>query len=304
MHYVFPQKPLRQRVALGKPCCSAAAIESHRDQAWLTSCRLVFGHAASQCTSQPARSFSLSFPRHKKAGKANKAHAKTEGTPPVNNTGAATPTDEAYDVSGLETQILKAIEKLTHELSQLRSGGKMNPDIIETLKVQLGTAGHGKESVKLGDIAQVVPRGRVLNVVCGEEAVCFDTGMNVDNGKLTDLQHIKPITSAIAASPHSLTPLSPESSNPLTIQVPLPPPTGESRRAAVESAVKASERADKMIQTARQEHNKKLRKYELNREVLPDDLQKAKKGMEEVVKKGHTEVKRISDGAKRVLESQ
>jgi ribosome recycling factor len=59
-----------------------------------------------------------------------------------------------------------------------------------------------------------------------------------------------------------------------------------------------------MIQVARQEHNKLLRKYELNKEVLPDDLQKAKKQMEEVVKKGHTEVKRISDGAKRVLESQ
>ena len=47
----------------------------------------------------------------------------------------------------------------------------MNPEIVESLKVQLGTAGHGKQSVKLGDIAQVVPRGRVLNVVCGEEAV-------------------------------------------------------------------------------------------------------------------------------------
>jgi ribosome recycling factor len=121
---------------------------------------------------------------------------------------------------------------------------------------------------------------------------------------LTFPQHIKPITSAIAASPHSLTPLTPEASNPLTIQVPLPPPTGETRRAAVESAVKASERADKWIQTARQEHHKRLRKYELNKEVLPDDLQKAKKKMEEVVKRGHTEVKRISDGAKRVLESQ
>lgn len=202
-----------------------------------------------------------------------------KGVPP-------TPTDEAYDVSGLESQILKAIEKLTHELSQLRSGGKLNPDIVESLKVQLGTAGHGKETVRLGDIAQVVPRGRVLNVICGEEG------------------HIKPITTAIAASPHSLTPLAPEPSNPLTIQVPLPPPTGESRRAAVESAVKAAERADKLIQQARQEHNKKLRKYDVNREVLPDDLQKAKKLMEDVVKKGHVEVKRISDGAKRVLESQ
>lgn len=58
------------------------------------------------------------------------------------------------------------------------------------------------------------------------------------------------------------------------------------------------------MQTARQEHNKKLRKYELNKDVLPDDLQKARKRMEDVVKRGHGEVKRISDGAKRVLESQ
>ncbi|KAH9864237.1 hypothetical protein J1614_010171 [Plenodomus biglobosus] len=240
-----------------------------------------------QCSisAQTSRAFSISASLHKKAGKANKAHARTEGTPPVNNAGALTPTDEAYDVSGLEMQILKAIEKLTHDLSQLRSGGKMNPEIVEALKVQLGTASEGKETVRLGDIAQVVPRGRVLNIVCGEES------------------HIKPISSAISSSPHSLTPLSPEPSNPLTIQVPLPPPTGESRRAAVESSIKAAERADKWIQTARQEHNKKLRKYELNKDVLPDDLQKAKKRMEDVVKKGHGEVKRISEGARRVLES-
>ncbi|KAH7093055.1 ribosome recycling factor-domain-containing protein [Paraphoma chrysanthemicola] len=241
---------------------------------------------AAQCALQATRSFSLSSPLHKKAGKANKSHARTDSSPPVTNPGQPTPTDEAYDVSGLEAQILQAIEKLSHDLSQLRGGGKLNPEIVESLKVQLGTAGHGKETVKLGDIAQVVPRGRMLNVICGEEA------------------HIKHITSAIAASEHSLTPLAPDASNPLTIQVPLPPPTGESRRAAVDSAIKASEKADKSIQVARQEHNKRLRKFELNREVLPDDLQKAKKRMEEVVKKGHTEIKRISDGAKKVLESQ
>jgi ribosome recycling factor len=215
-----------------------------------------------------------------------------------------TPTDEAYDVSGLEAQILKAIEKLTHELSQLRGGGKLNPDIVESLKVQLGTAKEGKETVKLGDIAQVIPRGRVFNVVCGEEAVRIFYLEYILTIMLILPQHIKPITSTIAASPHSLTPLTPEASSPLTIQVPLPPPTGETRRAAVESAIKEAEKADKWIQTARQEHNKRLRKYELNKDVLPDDLQKAKKRMEEVVKKGHTEVKRISDGAKRVLESQ
>lgn len=49
----------------------------------------------------------------------------------------------------------------------------MNPEVIEDLKVQLGTSKDGKETVRLGDIAQVVPRGRMLNVVCGEEAVRF-----------------------------------------------------------------------------------------------------------------------------------
>jgi ribosome recycling factor len=118
------------------------------------------------------------------------------------------------------------------------------------------------------------------------------------------LQHIKPITTAIASSPHSLTPLAPEQANPLTIQVPLPPPTGDTRRDAIEAARKAAEKADAGIQRARQEHNKLIGKYKTNREVRPDDIQKAKKTMEEVVKKGHDEVKRIADGAKRVLESQ
>ncbi|KAG9187399.1 hypothetical protein G6011_05270 [Alternaria panax] len=248
--------------------------------------RIPLLHPTPQSSSRAARSFSVSTQLQKKAGKANKAYARTDSAPPVNNLGPLTPTDEAYDVSGLEAQILQALEKLTHDLGQLRSGGKTNPDIVESLKVQLGTAGQGKESVRLGDIAQVVPRGRVLNVICGEEA------------------HIKPISTAIAASPHSLTPLTPEATNPLTIQVPLPPPTGETRRLAVAEAVKASERADKAIQKGRQEHHKKLRKFQLNREVLPDHLQKAETKMEEVVKKGREEVKRISDGAKRVLESQ
>lgn len=74
-------------------------------------------------------------------------------------------------MSELEASILKAIEKLTHDLAQLRSGGRLNPDLVESLKVQLGTAGQGKETVRLGDIAQVVPRGRVLNVICGDDAV-------------------------------------------------------------------------------------------------------------------------------------
>ncbi|KAJ4336037.1 ribosome-recycling factor [Ascochyta clinopodiicola] len=276
---------LTPRIALrlssrGPLTASARAIESP--------CRnLCAFHASTPlCAPRTLRSFSKFPPLWKKAGKANKSHAKTDSSPPVGQAGEPTPTDEIYDMAELEASILKAIEKLTHDLSQLRSGGRLNPDIVESLKVQLGTAGQGKETVRLGDIAQVVPRGRVLNVICGDDA------------------HIKPITSAIAASPHSLTPLAPEQNNPLTIQVPLPPPTGDTRRDAIEAAKKAAEKAEAMLQRARQEHNKLVRKYEVNKEVRPDDVQKSRKRMEEVVKKGHDEVKRITDGAKRVLESQ
>jgi ribosome recycling factor len=112
------------------------------------------------------------------------------------------------------------------------------------------------------------------------------------------------VTSAIAASNHNLAPQQPHPDAPLTIPVPIPPPTGESRQAALDAAQKAAEQADKAIQNARATHHKKLRKFQIEKAVLPDDLQKANKRMEEVVKKGHSEVKHIVDGAKRVLQSQ
>ncbi|KAH7135952.1 ribosome recycling factor-domain-containing protein [Dendryphion nanum] len=254
--------------------------------------KLTTHHRVHSASSRPInisnslRSFSSSSTLFKKAGKANKANARSDSSPPVSDLSGSTATDEAYDMSGLEARILKGIERLTHDLSQLRSGGRLNPDVIEALKVHVGTAREGKETVRLGDIAQVVPKGRVLNVMVGDQ------------------EHVKPVTSAIAASPHNLAPQPPHSDSPLTIPVPIPPPTGESRQAALESAQKASEQADRVIHDARAAHNKKLRNFKLEKSVLPDDLQKAGKRMEEVVKNGHAEVKRIVDGAKKVLESQ
>ncbi|KAF2471870.1 ribosome recycling factor [Lindgomyces ingoldianus] len=238
------------------------------------------------CAGQAVRTFTTSPNYLKKAGKANKGHARSDSSPPVSDLSASTSTDEAYDVSILEAKILKAMEHLTHELSQLRSGGRFNPELVESLKVQLGTVSRGKESVRLSEIAQVVPKGRLLNIMVAEK------------------EYIKPISSAIAASSHNLAPQQPHPDSPLTIPVPIPPPTGESRMAALDMARKAAEQADRAIQDARAAHHKKLRKFQLEKLVLPDDLQKATKRMEEVVKKGHTEVKRIVDGAKRVLESQ
>lgn len=128
----------------------------------------------SQCLQNTTRTFVSSAPRHKKA----KTPARTDTGPPPTKNGQLTPTDDVLDLSGVEQQILKAIEKLTHDLSQLRSGGRLNPEVVEGLKVQLGTSGkdgQGKETLKLGDIAQVVPRGRMLQVICGEAEVRRDS---------------------------------------------------------------------------------------------------------------------------------
>lgn len=110
------------------------------------------------------------------------------------------------------------------------------------------------------------------------------------------------MNSAILGSPHSLNPQAPSPDNPLTIPVPVPPPTGESRRQVVDDARKAADAATAAVQAARAEHQKKLRKFQLDRKVRPDDLQKAHKAMEELVKRNVAEVKRITDAAKKALE--
>lgn len=192
---VFSNLP---RVALR---ISSQSVISRNTRTIVTSCSPAHSNRGIAQTRNPQTSpsyqhaFSTSHPHQKKAGKANKAHARSDSSPPVSNPGPPTPTDEAFDLSTLESQILKAMEKLTHELALLRSGGRVDPKIIEDLKVQLGTAGkdgHGKQSIKLGDLAQVVPRGRVLNVICGEAEVCFENlwfphlfvmGIREQNGK-------------------------------------------------------------------------------------------------------------------------
>jgi ribosome recycling factor len=98
------------------------------------------------------------------------SHGRSDSSPPVTEATASTPTDQAYDLSILESNILKAMEKLTHDLSQLRSGGRFNPDVVESLKVLVGK-GDGKETTRVKELAQVVPKGRVLSVIVGEKEV-------------------------------------------------------------------------------------------------------------------------------------
>lgn len=112
-------------------------------------------------------------------------------------------------------------------------------------------------------------------------------------------QHIKPITTAIASSNLSLNPQH-DAHNPLQLNVPIPPPTKESREQAVKDAKAAMEKASHAVRNARAALNKNLKG--MKKTVRPDDLRKALEQMEKVAEKGQKEVKDVFDGARKAFE--
>jgi len=119
---------------------------------------------------------------------------------------------------------------------------------------------------------------------------------------ITPTQHVKPITSALQASSHSLTP-QPDSHNPLVILIPVPPATAETRTQAKAEAKKCFERASNDVRNARGEAQKRHRKMELRKLVVVDELRKAHKQMEEVVRKGQDEAKKTYEQAVKSLDA-
>ena len=87
---------------------------------------------------------------------------------------------DPFDYSELESGISKAMVRLKEALTKTRSAGRISPETIENLPVQLnverdpGTSGKEsqKESGRLGDYATVVPKGgRTMQVFVAEENV-------------------------------------------------------------------------------------------------------------------------------------
>ncbi|KAK5124102.1 hypothetical protein LTR85_001805 [Meristemomyces frigidus] len=233
------------------------------------------------------RPFSTSPPLLKKGAKAARSEKQQSSSPSSTKDHTSSSTsDDPSDFSALEADIASAVERLKNDLSKLRAGGRFNPEVLENLRVQPDRSAAGNATVKLSDVAQVIPKGRVVQVLVGEK------------------DHIKPVSSAIQSSTLSLTPQpDPTGANPLLLIINIPPPTADSRRAAVQEATKAGEKAGTSVRDARGKQQKKLRALQLNKTARPDDLKKAGAQMEKVVEKGSAEVKRIVDGARKVLES-
>lgn len=76
---------------------------------------------------------------------------------------------DPFDFSELEGGIEKAHSKLKDDLSKLKPGGRFNPENVENLRVQV--IKNSKATERLGTLAQVIPRGRTLNLIVGEKDV-------------------------------------------------------------------------------------------------------------------------------------
>jgi len=187
---------------------------------------------------------------------------------------------DPLDLSLLHDGIAEALQRLKDDFSKLRAGGRLNPEVIENLRVHLK---GGKESVRLGDLAQVIPKGgRMLTIMVGEE----------------DL--IKPMSSAITASNLSLTPQ--RDPHNLQLNVQIPPPTRESRDQMIKTAKAAMERAANSVRKSRSTLHKRLQEMQKKKMARPDDIRKAHDQMEKVVEKGQKEVKDLFETARRSIE--
>ncbi|KAL9054598.1 MAG: hypothetical protein Q9162_004061 [Coniocarpon cinnabarinum] len=202
---------------------------------------------------------------------------------------------DPQDFRTLRQGIANAQARLREDLSKLRGGGKLNPEVVESLRVKLD---KGATIERLSQIAQVVPRGRTLQVIASEK----ESPTYFHNSALIwRRQHMKPISSAILSSELGLAPQS-DAQNPLQLNMNLPPPTTEARQRAVLAAQKLADGANDAVRNARGAHQKVLRAMEKARSARPDDVKKAGDEMEKIVAAGNAEVRRIADTAKKALE--
>lgn len=118
---------------------------------------------------RPSRQFSTSSCLQKKGGKPSREEKQASSK--------AAPTEDPDDFTTLESDIATSIERLKDDLSKLRAGGRFNPEVLENLRVQPDK--NNKQTVKLNDLAQVIPKGRTMQILVGEKDVCLiETSFN------------------------------------------------------------------------------------------------------------------------------
>lgn len=77
----------------------------------------------------------------------------------------------------MEAKIKKAVDKFKDKVSSVRTGGRFNPQSIESVRVVADK--NSKETVRLGDLAQVIPKGgRMVAILAGDEEVSLSISLS------------------------------------------------------------------------------------------------------------------------------
>lgn len=113
-------------------------------------------------------------------------------------------------------------------------------------------------------------------------------------------QNVKKVVSAIQNADLNLQPVV-DVKNPLLINVPLPPPTRESRDALIKKAKAVGNKALDELKAARLVSHKKI--SATKNAVRPDDFKKADKKLEEIVKKRKAELEGVIATALKSMEN-
>ncbi|KAJ5902433.1 hypothetical protein N7495_002961 [Penicillium taxi] len=222
-----------------------------------------------------SRTFAISPALYKKKDKVKHSSASEPGA------SLAAASEDPFNLSLLHNGISTAVSCLKDDLSNLHADGQFNTASLEALNVELSKDSH--ESVELRDLAQVVPKGgRMVTILAAEQ------------------DYIKPITSAIVTKVF-LNP-QPDPHNALQLNIPIPPPTKESRDQSVKVAKRAFEKAAGTVRDSRGAMHKRLQDMQKKKLARPDDVRKAHEQMEKATEKGQKEVKDLFDTAKKALE--
>ncbi|KAL9636507.1 MAG: hypothetical protein Q9204_002234 [Flavoplaca sp. TL-2023a] len=256
----------------------------------------------------PCKPFTTTpHPLKKQGGKGS-----SKNTLAINASKTASDNADPTDFSAFETEISKIVDHLRDEFRYIKAGG-INVEAVEDARVLLKTGGGAKakpgarvpgtsrkivrtgreegpkEVVRLRELCQVVPRGRMLVLLVGEK------------------EHIKPLTSTLSNPPLSLTPLPPStlsstsSQQALEIHIPIPPTTGESRTAAISTVSAKGEAALFAVREARGVQKKRIRALDLAGKIGPDKARTAVKDLDKVNEKGVEMVKTVVLEKRRAL---
>ncbi|KAL9077813.1 MAG: hypothetical protein Q9161_000185 [Pseudevernia consocians] len=258
----------------------------------------------------PTRTLTTTSSLRKKGGKQDSKRTVSLNASKAQSQSHSSAVD-AFDFSEYSAAIKRAHEHLRSELAKIKAGGR-NTEEIEGLRVVLGKKGDGdgggdvgkgkgeklggggggggggkgkaerQESVKLGDVANVVARGRNVGVMVGEK------------------DHLKPVLSALASLASLSYTVSP--TDPLTLTIAIPPVTAESRLAAKKHADKKGEEALFALREARGTQRKRHRSMELGKLVGPDELRRAEKEVERLNEGAAGVAKGMVEGCRRGLE--